>query len=96
MELLVSIFSGVIVVLSLIFFIWTIIGLPIGVVLVIIYLNSKEVEKKSRYKKWIKLCFRGILGLVIIFILWFIFQLILTLLGINSMPIPQQHILVPS
>lgn len=70
-------------------FIWMIVGLPVGVVLLILYFIEKEPEKKKKLMKWIKRCFASLLVLLAIMLLYALMGFLGTVTGVKtSLPIP--------
>jgi hypothetical protein len=84
MQIFNSLISVIFALLGLICWIWTMVGISTGILLVIKYFSSKEENKRIKLKKWILISFGGFLGLIIVLILWFILQIVLSFLGINA------------
>lgn len=69
-----SIVSLAFIPLSVLIFLWAIIGFPLGLVLLVIYFFQKRQIKKLKLKRWLKICCGGVLGLIIIIILNILFN----------------------
>lgn len=78
-----TIIKAILGIVAAISFVWMVVGLPLGVILTIAYLVTKEKEKKKKLSKWIKLSFVCILVLIVVFIFWALLSFVSTLLGYN-------------
>lgn len=87
MELLFSILSGVLVFVVIVSLFWTIIGIPVGIILLILKHANKFHGSKKKLFWW---CFGGIISLIAAFVLFFIVSVIQGFLGISvaTLPLP--------
>ena len=85
MQVIVALFG----LLSLVVGLWALIGFPVGIILGIIYLLTKEKSSKQKLMKWLKISFGGVVAFIGLLILWALINLILSLMGISiSVPMP--------
>jgi len=63
--------------------VWTFVGIPLGTILFVVYLLTKDQAQKTKLLKWIKISFMSILVMVGLFILWAGISFVSTLLGYN-------------
>jgi amino acid transporter len=71
-------------------FVWNMVGILPGIILVILALTTKDKEKKKKYFKWVKICFGGVALLIVVFVLYFLFSFLGALLGFSvSTSIPR-------
>lgn len=78
-----AIIRAILGILGILTAIWMMIGVPAGVVLLILYLSSKDKNNKKKLLKWLKVCFLSVIVLIIVFVLWAIVSFVGTLMGIN-------------
>jgi hypothetical protein len=70
--------------------IWAVFGIPIGVILGIIYLLSNNQVMKRKLKKWLKISFGGVGALLLLLILWALINFLGTIFGVQvNYPIPE-------
>lgn len=90
--LIVSILNLIFVVFGLVGFVLTIL-MPVGIVLLVIYIFQKK-KRSKKLLKWTVILLSGIPLLFIVFTLWALLNLIAALFGVNvlsntTLPIPQ-------
>jgi hypothetical protein len=78
---MITIINFLFIVLSAITFFWLVIGVPAGIVFFILYKSEKDKKKKENYKRWIKLSWGSLISFICIFLSYFVYKLIVTLLG---------------
>jgi hypothetical protein len=88
MQQIFTILTGVLVFLAMISLFWTIVGVPVGIILFIVNHFKKTIKNK---KKVFWMCFGGLIALIAVFILFFIVSLIQGFFGISPshMQLPQ-------
>lgn len=86
MKLMSAVTTGITVLLVIVTIIstwWTILGIPVAIVLVIVRAIEKEKTQKVRYKKFILFSLTGIPSLIACFVLYFILSFLLALFGVH-------------
>jgi hypothetical protein len=89
--IILTIIRAILAIAAVVSFVWMVVGLPAGIIISIIYFTTKEVDKRKKLSKWIKISFMGILVIIAVFILYAVLGFVSTLLGYrisNSIPIP--------
>lgn len=82
-----QVISVIFFILAVVALLWNIIGDLPGVILFILALTTKDREQKKKYFKWMKICFGGIVMLIAIFVVYFIFNFAsYLLLGVSISP----------
>jgi uncharacterized membrane protein len=69
-------------------FSWMVIGTPVGIILIIVNLLTKDQKQKLKLKKWIKICFLGIITMIAIAIIYALLQVIAYFFGVNVFNTP--------
>lgn len=72
-------------VITVVSFFWTILGIPVGTILLLIYLLKKNRKKNKTLLRWILVSFSGFPSLVLLFILWALLQLTLAIFGVDTL-----------
>lgn len=88
MKIVSAVIGGIFLIASLIGFLWTIVGILPGLVLLIVGLTSKEQNDRKRYFKWTKICFGGLFLLMALMIVYFLISLISVLFGVSLLSVP--------
>ncbi len=83
MKVIFVIIQTVLSIAAVVSFLWSIIGIPVGIIGTIFYLLSKDKQKKAQLLVWIKRGFLSIAALIIIGVLWAILMLIANSAGVQ-------------
>ncbi len=76
MQILGAVFGLFFLIAIILVFLWMVVGLPAGVVLVVMYFLEKDKTKKAKKGKWILICFGSILAMIGVTLLWSVFRLV--------------------
>jgi uncharacterized membrane protein len=68
---------------AIVSFAWMVIGTPVGIILIIVNLLTKDQKQKLKLKKWIRICFLGILTMVVIALFYAFMQVVAYFFGVN-------------
>lgn len=84
LNIIFALITLVLVIISLVGFFLLIFGTPAGIILLIIDASKPKEKRNPKIKKWFYILFSGLPLLIITFILWAIFQLISSFLGVGN------------
>ncbi|KKQ44961.1 MAG: hypothetical protein US62_C0020G0014 [Candidatus Woesebacteria bacterium GW2011_GWA1_37_8] len=81
----------ILIILSLAFFLWMILSIPVGIILLIIKLTKKNKDNK-KLNRWLMISFgglpAGLLGLILVFLIWAAINALSVGWGVNLLPTP--------
>lgn len=81
----------ILIIISLIFFLWMTLSIPLGLILLIIKITKKNKDNK-KLNKWLLISFGGLpgglLGIILIFLIWTAITALSVNWGINLLPAP--------
>lgn len=96
MEIVSAILGFILLVLFAVGFVWSLIGLPVGMVLLIMFIVMYIIGKKddeprrSKIKKWIIISFGGLPLILLVAVIWGILKVIESAFGISIIGIIPQ------
>ena len=86
MELIFKILTLLLGIVAVVSFFWIMVGIPAGIVILILFFTSKDKDKKAKYKKWLKISFGGILVMILVMLLWAVVSAIGVFSGVQLAP----------
>jgi hypothetical protein len=88
MQVVSAIIGAIFLIASLVGFLWMIVGILPGLVLLIVGLASKDQNDRKKYFKWTKICFGGLFLLLAMVIIYFLISLVSTFFGVSLLSVP--------
>ncbi len=86
-----GIITLILAILGIVSFLLIVLGIPVGIVLLIIYLQKNKKERTKKLLTWIIVCFSGIPLIIVTFVFWAVFQFFLAIFGLSPLTSPDMQ-----